>query len=227
MFSNCQSCEYLTQPPFRSGEGKEPINQSYDGGGGCEHFGRSRCHNTQSKFFLFASSGNGMSSSTPSVCLQIDSVAITKSLITTLASQSYFFRVKTSVNVEFWASGFYPLLTSMVSDSGGARQRQAKENACLCFHFPSLLFARLLSFSLLDILLLHKGIVSNYDGRCFDEIHGNAQPSKCRSNFNIPALITGTNLHKSPAFIAKADKEKTLLLLIGVRDVGLLLWPRL
>ena len=78
----------------------------------------------------------------------------------------------------------------------------------------------------MDTLLLHKGTVSNSDGRCFGAIHGNAQPSKYRSNFNIPTLITDTSLHKSTAFIAKADtstKGKTQLLLIGVRDVGLLL----
>lgn len=83
-----------------------------------------------------------------SMCFQIDSVAIMKSLINTLASQSYFFRVETSVSVGFGASGFETLLTSMVSISGGERQCQDKERAWLSFHFPSLLSTCLISFSL-------------------------------------------------------------------------------
>lgn len=63
-------------------------------------------------------------------------------------SQSYFFRVETSVSIGFGASGFEPLLTSMVSDSGGERQCQDKERAWLSFHFPSLLSTCLISFSL-------------------------------------------------------------------------------
>jgi len=78
----------------------------------------------------------------------------------------------------------------------------------------------------MDFLLLHKGIVSDYNGRCFGEIHSNAQPSKCQNNFNLPTLFTGTSLHKSTVFIAKANtstKEKKHLLLTGKRDIGLLL----
>lgn len=53
------------------------------------------------------------------------------------------------------------------------------------------------------------------------------RPPKARV-ISTPVLITGTGLHKSTAFIAKADtsaKEKHNCPTISVGGIGVLLWP--